>query len=111
MTGSDSADRRISFRYVKRMAPCDEGLIPGFDQMQPVQCHELGFDGLTLFLDEPPGFERFVICLSDEMTMLCRVRDFHAAYWYDRHGFVTNAIFIRRLPSSNAIGAESCAST
>ena len=28
----------------------------------------------------PPGFERFVICLSDEMTMLGRVRDFHAAY-------------------------------
>jgi hypothetical protein len=87
------------------MAPCEGVFIPACRDMHPVQCHEISIDGIAVFLEEAPEFERFAINLGDSEegpVMLCKIEGKRAVYMYGRHGFIVDANFLRRSASAAA---------
>lgn len=101
--------RRYRFQFVKRMAPCEAAFIPTCGDMRPVQCHEISTEGIAVFLEEAPEFERFAINLGDSEAgpvMLCKIDGRRAVYMYGRHGFIVDARFVRRSTPSEAPADE-----
>ncbi len=98
--------RRYRFQAVKQFGPCDGAFLPSLRDMHPVQCHEISVDGISVFLDEEPEFERFAVNLGDGEAgpiMLCQILGKRAVYMYGRHGFIVDGRFTRR---SSAVEAD-----
>jgi hypothetical protein len=98
--------RRYRFPAVKLFGACDGAFLPALRDMRPVQCHEICVDGISVFLDEEPEFERFAVNLGDGEAgpiMLCQILGKRAVYMYGRHGFIVDGRFTRR---SSAVEAD-----
>jgi len=102
--------RRYRFQAVKQFGPCDGAFLPALRDMHPVQCHEISVDGISVFLDEEPEFERFAVNLGDGEAgpiMLCQILGKRAVYMYGRHGFIVDGRFMRRSSAAEPDAAES----
>jgi len=55
---------RHEFPYVQKIAPLVDDLRPAWEDFVAVRCGDVSAGGVSLLMDDPPGFEEFVIALG-----------------------------------------------
>jgi len=60
---------RRAYRYVQRIAPVIDDVMPKPDQFVEVQCNDISAGGISFFLDKPPDFDSLVVALGREPAL------------------------------------------